>query len=143
MRFLPVLALGLAALLLGVLPSPGGGQTREVVVYSARSHYNQEPAFDAFTRRTGIQIRTLGGNASELFERLRAVADRTPADVLITVDAGNLWNAARAGLLATIDSPELVANIPAHLRDPEQRWFGLTTRASPSRLIMVAISDWL
>ena len=65
MRFLPVLALGLAALLLGVLPSPGGGQTREVVVYSARSHYNQEPAFDAFTRRTGIQIRTLGGNASE------------------------------------------------------------------------------
>jgi len=130
MRVPPVLVLGLAAVLLGVLPpAPGSGQTREVVVYSARSHYNQEPAFDTFTRRTGIQIRTLGGNASELFERLRAEGDRTPADVLITVDAGNLWNAARAGLLATIDSPELVANIPAHLRDPQQRWFGLTTRA--------------
>jgi iron(III) transport system substrate-binding protein len=45
------------------------------------------------------------------------------------VDAGNLWNAARAGLLAKVDSPELVANVPAHLRDPEQRWFGLTVRA--------------
>jgi iron(III) transport system substrate-binding protein len=47
----------------------------------------------------------------------------------LTVDAGNLWNAARAGLLAKIDAPELLASIPAHLRDPDQRWFGLTVRA--------------
>src|SRR3972149_3884949 len=120
MRFLPVLALGLAALLLGVLPPPGGGQTREVVVSSARSHYNQEPAFDAFTRRTGIQIRTLGGNASELFERLRAEGDPTPAGGRLT---------AHPAPPATTASPELVANTPAHRRDPEQRWFGLTTRA--------------
>jgi iron(III) transport system substrate-binding protein len=48
---------------------------------------------------------------------------------LITVDAGNLWNAARAGLLARVDSPEIQASIPAHLRDPENRWVGLTVRA--------------
>ena len=117
---------GTAALL---LPSAGAPQPGELVVYSARSHYTQEPAFDMFTKRTGIQVRIHGGNAPELFERLRAEGDRTPADVLITVDAGYLWNAARAGLLAKVDSPELLANIPAHLRDPEHRWFGLTTRA--------------
>jgi len=49
--------------------------------------------------------------------------------VLISVDAGNLWNAARAGLLSKVDSPEIAANVPAHLRDPENRWVGLTVRA--------------
>ncbi len=49
--------------------------------------------------------------------------------MLISVDAGNLWNAARAGLLGKVDSPEIQANIPGHLRDPESRWVGLTVRA--------------
>lgn len=100
----------------------------ELVVYSAR-HYGNEPAFEAFTRQTGITLRTFQAGSAELFERLRAEGDRTPADVLITVDAGNLWNAARAGLLAPVDSRVLQSHIPAHLRDPEHRWFGLTVRA--------------
>jgi iron(III) transport system substrate-binding protein len=101
----------------------------ELVVYSARSHYGQEPAFDAFTQKTGIVIKSFGGNAGELFERLRAEGVHSPADVLITVDAGNLWNAAQAGLLAPVDSAVLDANIPVHLRDPQKRWFGFTIRA--------------
>lgn len=130
MRATPFRSARLALALLAVLPAAADAQAPgEIVVYSARSHYNQEPAFEAFTRKTGIAIRTLGGNAPELFERLKAEGDRTPADVLITVDAGNLWNAARAGLLARVDSPELAQSIPAHLRDPEHRWVGLTTRA--------------
>ncbi|HEU4371694.1 MAG TPA: extracellular solute-binding protein [Methylomirabilota bacterium] len=114
--------------LVGGLTPPSGAQAPEVVVYSAR-HYGQEGAFEAFTRKTGIAVKVLSGQTGELFERLKAEAERTPADVLVTVDAGNLWNAARAGLLARVDSPELVANIPAHLRDTEHRWFGLTVRA--------------
>ena len=109
----------------GLAPAAG---TSEVVVYSAR-HYGQEPAFDAFTKKTGITIKTFNGNTGELYERLKAEGDKTPADVLLTVDAGNLWNAARAGFLSRVDSPELIANVPAHLRDPESRWFGLTLRA--------------
>jgi iron(III) transport system substrate-binding protein len=117
----------LLTLALGGLPAvaPAG---EEVVLYTAR-HYGQEKAFDAFTQKTGIQIRSLSGDTGQLFERLKAEGDRTPADVLITVDAGNLWNAARAGLLAPVTSAELTKNIPAHLRDPEHRWFGLTMRA--------------
>jgi len=112
---------------LGLLPA-GANAAEEVVLYSGR-HYGQEAAFEAFTKKTGIQIRTLNGETGQLFERLKAEGDKTPADVLITVDAGNLWNAARAGLLSPVASPELQKNIPAHLRDPENRWFGLTMRA--------------
>ena len=124
------IVLTLAALLVAgsALAARAQGDAGEVVVYSAR-HYGQEPAYDAFTKKTGIRIKTLNGSAGELFERLRAEGDKTPADVLLTVDAGNLWNAARAGLLQKIDSPELQANVPAHLRDPEMRWVGLTMRA--------------
>ncbi|MGH7308188.1 MAG: extracellular solute-binding protein [Candidatus Rokuibacteriota bacterium] len=124
----PTVVLVLLTLTVGLLAGPPTGYTAEVVVYSAR-HYGQETAFDAFSRKTGIQLKIFNGNTGELFERLKAEGERTPADVLLTVDAGNLWNAARAGLLSRVDSPELQANIPAHLRDPEQRWIGLTVRA--------------
>jgi iron(III) transport system substrate-binding protein len=106
-------------------PSPAAD---EVVVYSAR-HYGQEPALEAFTKQTGIAVRVLTGDAGALYERLKAEGDRSPADVLLTVDAGNLWNAARAGLLSPVKSDTLARNVPAHLRDPESKWFGLTMRA--------------
>jgi iron(III) transport system substrate-binding protein len=121
----------LALATLGVLAGGPAAVTEadEVMVYSARSHYGQEPAMEAFTKRTGIQVKSFGGDSGALFERLKAEGDRTQADVLISVDAGNLWNAARAGLLGKMDSPEVQANIPAHLCDPENRWVGLTVRA--------------
>ncbi|MGH7300136.1 MAG: extracellular solute-binding protein [Candidatus Rokuibacteriota bacterium] len=120
-------ALGLAAW--GLTAAGEAAEAAEVVVYSARAHYGQEPAMEAFTKKTGIRVKIFGGKSGPLFERLKAEGDKTPADVLITVDAGNLWNAARAGLLGKVDSPEIQANIPAHLRDPENRWVGLTVRA--------------
>lgn len=110
-------------LLLGGAPAGAA----ELVVYSAR-HYGNEPAFEAFTKKTGIAVKQFNAGSAELFERLKAEGDRTPADVLISVDAGNLWNAARGGLLAPVDSAALRTNIPPHLRDPENRWFGLTVR---------------
>jgi iron(III) transport system substrate-binding protein len=119
--------LGLIVLIAALGPLGTAGAS-EVVVYTAR-HYGQEPAIEAFTKKTGIQVKLLAGSTGELFERLKAEGDKTPADVLLTVDAGNLWNAARAGLLSKIDSPELASNVPASLRDPENRWFGLTVRA--------------
>jgi len=119
----------MAALSLGVALTTGPAAAAEVVVVYTARHYGQEPVFEAFTKQTGIEMQNFDGSPSELFERLQAEGDKTPADVLISVDAGDLWNAAQAGLLATIDSSELQANIPAHLHDAKNRWFGLSVRA--------------
>jgi len=119
----------IAALCVGVVLTTGPVPAAEVVVVYTARHYGQEPVFEAFTKQTGIEMQSFDGSPSELFERLQAEGDKTPADVLVSVDAGDLWNAAQAGLLAKIDSSELQANIPAHLHDTENRWFGLTVRA--------------
>lgn len=104
-------------------------QAEEIVIYSARNEQYIKPLFDLYTKQTGVQIKFVTDKEGPLMERLKAEAANTPADMLITVDAGNLWQAANAGLLQTINSPTLNANIPAHLRDPKNQWFGLSVRA--------------
>lgn len=106
----------------------GGEDPGDIQVYSAR-HYDLEDAFVEFEDETGLKVDFIFGDDAELLERLKSEGDESPADMFVTVDAGNLWNAARAGLLAPVTSAELARNIPAHLRDPENRWFGLTLRA--------------
>jgi iron(III) transport system substrate-binding protein len=101
----------------------------EVVVYSARIEQLIKPMFDAFTKETGIQVKYTTDNEGALLARLEAEGKNTPADMLITVDAGNLWAAAKAGLLKPVKSEVLERNIPAHLRDPQNEWFGLSVRA--------------
>ena len=101
----------------------------QVVVYSARIEQLIKPMFDAFTKDTGIKVRYTTDKEGALLARLKAEGRNTPADMLITADAGNLWEAARAGLLKTVESQVLSKNIPAHLRDPENSWFGLSIRA--------------
>ncbi len=100
-----------------------------VVVYSARIEQLIKPMFDAFTENTGIQVKYTTDKEGALLARLKAEGKNTPADILITTDVGNLWEAARAGLLKPVDSEILEKNIPPHLRDPQDRWFGLSVRA--------------
>ncbi|HLP80441.1 MAG TPA: Fe(3+) ABC transporter substrate-binding protein [Nitrosomonas sp.] len=102
---------------------------QEVVVYSARIEQLIKPMFDAFTKETGIKVKYTTDNEGALLARLEAEGKNTPADMLITADAGNLWAAARAGLLKPVQSEVLGKNIPAHLRDPQNEWFGLSIRA--------------
>jgi iron(III) transport system substrate-binding protein len=105
-----------------------GAAAQEVNVYSSR-HYDTDVAmYDAFTERTGIAVNLIEGDADQLIERIKAEGRNTPADVLITVDAGRLWRAEEAGLLQPVSSPVLEKSIPAALRDPEGRWFGLSQR---------------
>ena len=101
----------------------------EVVVYSARNEHLIKPLFDRYTESNGVTIRFITDKEGPLLQRLKAEGARSPADMLITVDAGNLWYAAESGVLAEIDSPTLEANVPANLRDPQGRWFGLSERA--------------
>lgn len=101
----------------------------QVVVYSARIEKLIKPMFDAFTKNTGVPVKFVTDKAGVLLERLKAEGKNTPADMLITTDAGNLWEAVQKGLLQPIESETLEANIPAHLRDPQKQWFGLSVRA--------------
>jgi len=119
-RLLVALALSVAA-----LPVLAEG----IVVYSARNEQLIKPLFDAYTRDTGVQIRFITDKEGPLMARLKAEGKNTPADVLLTVDAGNLWQASQEGLLRPIRSQILETNVPAHLRDPDNEWFGLSVRA--------------
>ncbi|MGX5357355.1 extracellular solute-binding protein [Kocuria sp. KH4] len=105
-----------------------GDQPADLQIYSAR-HYDLEGAFGDFTDETGITVEFISGDDAELLERLKAEGEDTPADVFMTVDAGNLWNAARQDELAAISSPALDEAVPEDLRDPQDRWFGLAMRA--------------
>lgn len=101
----------------------------ELTVYSARKEHLVKPIFDEYTKMTGVKIQYLTDKAPALLQRLKAEGKRSKADILITVDAGNLWHAAQENVLQQVDSPALKKNIPAHLRDPEGKWFGLSIRA--------------
>lgn len=103
----------------------------EVNLYSARQENLIKPLLDDFTRDTGIKVNLLTGRADELLQRLRLEGRNSPADVLITVDAGNLHQAKAAGVLSGIESPVLDENIPESFRDPEGQWYGLSMRARP------------
>ncbi len=106
-----------------------GASAAEVVVYSARNEQLIKPLFDAYTKETGVQVKFITDKEGPLMARLKAEGKNTPADMLMTVDAGNLWQASEEGLLQPVKSKVLNDNIPAHLRDPGNEWFGLSVRA--------------
>lgn len=114
-----------SAVLLAAMPA----LAQDLVVYSSRSDALLKPVVEAYQRKTGVQVKLVNDQAGPLMEKLKAEGRNTPADVLITVDGGNLWQATQMDLLRPIDSATLKANIPAHLRDPKNQWFGLSVRA--------------
>jgi iron(III) transport system substrate-binding protein len=119
----------IVAAFVGVVLATSGSSDDELVIYSARSHYGEEEPFKDFAEKTGTNLRIRGGSASELYERLKSEGKDTPADVLITVDAANLWRAKDAGLLEPVHSPNIDSAVPSDLRDPDGTWFGLLLRA--------------
>ena len=115
------------ALLFFGLPLPSLS-AQEVVVYSARIEKLIQPIFNAFTEKTSIKVKYFTAKEAELFERLKAEGPQTPADLFMTVDAGNLWIAEQAGLLQRIKSKVIEKNIPANLRSKGNAWVGLSVR---------------
>lgn len=101
----------------------------ELVVYTSRADNLLKPIVAEYEKRTGNTVKLVTGAAGPLMERMKAEGSNSPADVLITVDGGNLWQATQMGLLRPVNSNVLKANIPAHLRDPGNQWFGLSVRA--------------
>ncbi len=132
-----LLALVVALVGLPVLTTAGvtRAQAKEVNVYSSRHYDTDDQLFAQFTAQTGVKVNIIEGGEDQLIERIKSEGANSPADVLITVDAGRLWRADQAGLFQPITSELLNARVPANLRDPDGKWFGLTKRA---RVIMYA-----
>lgn len=100
-----------------------------VNLYTHRHYQSDQKLFEDFERETGIKVNVVSASADELIKRMEMEAEASPADVLITVDAGRLHRAKEKGLLQPIESTVLEVNIPANFRDKEGYWFGLTFRA--------------
>ena len=107
--------LGFSLLFLTTFSLTAPAFAEELVVYSARKEHLIEPLFKAYSEKTGIEFKYITDKAGPLMARLKAEGANTPADLLITVDAGNLWQAAEAGLLQPLDSPVLAENVPPFL----------------------------
>lgn len=100
-----------------------------VNLYTHRHYDTDKILYEDFQKQTGIKVNVVKGKANELIARLQSEGENSPADVFITADAGNLYQAKSKGLLQSIDSKYLKEAIPAHLRDKDNQWFALTKRA--------------
>ncbi|MDO9125829.1 MAG: extracellular solute-binding protein, partial [Parvibaculum sp.] len=104
-------------------------ETKEVNIYSARHYDTDLELYDRFTEQTGIRVNLIEGDSDELIARIEREGKQSPADLLITVDAGRLWRAEEKNLFSPVKSEVLETRIPAHLRHPDGLWFGLSKRA--------------
>lgn len=116
-----------AILLLAISQSPAQAE-KFVNVYSAQKEHLIRPVLDKFEASTGITVNLTTGGKSELVSRLQMEGKNTPADLLLTVDIGNIYEAKEKGLLRAINSDALRQAIPAHLQDEEGHWYGITQR---------------
>jgi len=108
---------------------PAAAQDKVLNLYTSRHYQTDEALYDNFTKATGIKINRIEAGEDALIERIRNEGARSPADVMITVDAGRLWRAEQLGLFQPVKSKLLESRIPANLREPGGHWFGFSQRA--------------
>ncbi|MDR9438406.1 MAG: Fe(3+) ABC transporter substrate-binding protein [Halomonas sp.] len=122
------LAMPLAALVAGSALASQASAAEELNVYSAR-HYDSDAAlYAAFTEETGIEVNILEGDSDQLIQRLKLEGEASPADVMITVDAGRLWRGEQEDIFASVESEVLNERLPDYMRHPEGKWFGFSQR---------------
>ncbi|BAP77818.1 iron ABC transporter substrate-binding protein [Pseudomonas sp. MT-1] len=130
---------GLLAVLALTALSSAVQAAEEVVVYSSRIDELIKPVFDAYTAKTGVNVKFITDKEAPLMARIKAEGENTPADLLLTVDGGNLWQAEQMGILQPMNSPVVNDNIPSQYRSSTDGWTGLSLRArtivySPERV---------
>jgi iron(III) transport system substrate-binding protein len=118
-----------AGIALAISSSTLFAQEKVLNLYSSRHYQTDEALYTGFTKLTGIKVNRIEAGEDPLIERLRSEGARSPADVLVTVDAGRLWRAEQLGLFQPVKSQVLESRIPESLREPGGHWFGFSTRA--------------
>jgi iron(III) transport system substrate-binding protein len=118
-----------AAGFLATLLAPAIADDRVLNIYSSRHYQTDEALYGNFTKQTGIKINRIEASDDAIIERIRNEGAKSPADVLITVDAGRLWRAEQLGLFQPVKSAVLDARVPASFREPGGQWYGFSLRA--------------
>ncbi|MDR5859227.1 Fe(3+) ABC transporter substrate-binding protein [Halomonas eurihalina] len=121
------LVMPLAALLAGTAFATSAAAD-ELNIYSARHYDSDQALYDAFTEETGIEVNVLEGDSDQLIQRIQREGEASPADVMMTVDAGRLWRAEQEGIFASVESETLAERLPDAMRHPEGKWFGFSQR---------------
>jgi len=121
--------LGGAAAAAAILIASQAAAAAEVNLYSARQEQLIRPILDQFTAETGVKVNLLSDGGDKLLARIQAEGANSPADILLTVDVARLEQAKDAGIFVPVQSTVLEEAIPAHLRDSDNQWFGLSKRA--------------
>jgi iron(III) transport system substrate-binding protein len=119
----------IAGLLVSTAANVLGQDNKVLNLYSSRHYQTDEALYANFTKLTGIKINRIEAGEDPLIERIRNEGERSPADVLLTVDAGRLWRAQQLGFFQPVKSTVLEQRIPASLREPSGLWYGFSTRA--------------
>ncbi|MEM6724965.1 MAG: Fe(3+) ABC transporter substrate-binding protein [Bacteroidota bacterium] len=104
-------------------------EQEEITLYTHRHYDADKDIIEAFENETGIKVNVVKANADELIQKMESEGDQSPADLLITVDAGRLVRAKAKGLLQSVESEAIEQAVPGHLQDQDNQWFGLTKRA--------------
>lgn len=125
MRLAPTLAISIAA----TFSLPALAQENLLNLYSSRHYQTDEALYANFTKVTGIKLNRIEAGEDPLIERIKNEGAASPADVLVTVDAGRLWRAEQMGLFQSVESKVLAARLPDHMRTPNNQWFGFSARA--------------
>jgi len=120
-----------SSLLLASIPVAQAADDKLVHLYSARNEALIKPVLDKFTEQTGIEVKLITSKADALLKRLQTEGRNSPADVLLTTDAGRLHRAREAGVLQPIQSDVLAKAVPESYRDEDGYWYGLSLRARP------------
>lgn len=103
-------------------------QRQEINLYSSRHYNTDNRLYQNFEQQTGIKVNLVEGKGRELLERIKSEGSKSKADIFLTADAGNLWQAQQEGFFTPVSSSILTQNIPANLRDPQNHWFGFSKR---------------
>jgi len=111
--------------------APAQAQEQVLNLYTSRHYQTDEALYTNFTKATGIKVNRIEAGEDPLIERMKQEGARSPADILMTVDAGRLWRAEQADLLQPVTSKLLDERVPKNLRHPDGLWYGFSMRARP------------
>lgn len=139
-KFFNILILIMLATSLGAVVEQTAHADEVVNIYSARKEKLIKPLLESFEKQTGIKVNLVSGSADALLKRLQQEGVNSPADILITTDAGRLHRAKMAGVTQKLVSDKVEKAIPAQYRDTEMHWVGLSLRARPIMYVKGAVN---